>query len=124
MGAVTPRAGRRPADEAQGLHAILLDPQRHRLPGLEAHEDAVPPLRALLVVERLADLHALGNLEERVRHPAADDHLVDLCDEVLEQQDLVGDLGAAEDGEDGLGGRIQDLRAGPRRRWPRGAVVG
>ena len=67
-----------------------------------------PPgvLDAIGLGEALADGLALGE-EERVRHPAADDEDVDLAREVLEDLDLVRDLGAADDR--GVGpGRILD----------------
>ena len=39
-------------------------------------------------------------LQERVGHGAADQERVDLVDQVLDHLDLVGDLGAAEDGDE------------------------
>ena len=57
----------------------------------------------------VTDGHVLVDLEEGVGHAAADDHLVHLVDEVLDELDLVGDLGPAEDGEEGVLGRREDL---------------
>ena len=44
-----------------------------------------------------ADLHAVQLLEEGEGHAAPDDHLVDLVQHVLDELDLVLDLGAAQD---------------------------
>ena len=59
-------------------------------------EDRPRVLDAVGLGEALADGLALGE-QERVRHPAADDHHVDLVEQVLEHLDLVADLGAADD---------------------------
>ena len=53
----------------------------------------------VVLAEAVADGLAPG-LEERVGHGAADDDAVDLGDQVLDDADLVGDLGAAEDGHE------------------------
>ena len=58
--------------------------------------------------ERLADLDAL-RMQERIGHAAADHQRVDLGDEILQQVDLGGNLGAADDPDHGLGGGIQCL---------------
>ena len=57
--------------------------------------------RVELVVfdQRLADRLAL-RLEERVGHRAADEQPVDAAEQVLDDLDLVRDLGAAEDGDE------------------------
>mmetsp|Transcript_116799 Transcript_116799/g.302719 ORF Transcript_116799/g.302719 Transcript_116799/m.302719 type:complete len:439 (-) Transcript_116799:279-1595(-) len=71
-------------------------------------------VRTVLVEERLADLHAKANLQEGVGHAAAEDELVRLVDEVLDHKDLVGDLGAADNGRErtlNLAG-VEDLREG------------
>ena len=64
----------------------------------------------LLVVldERPAHVLALG-LEERVGHRSPDEDVVGLVQEVLDDRDLVLDLGAAEDGHVGLGRRMDGL---------------
>ena len=54
-------------------------------------------LRALGVEETVADRHALQDLLEGEGHAAADDDLVGLFEEIVDQRDLVGDLGPAED---------------------------
>ena len=56
-------------------------------------------LDAIRLGEALADGLALGE-QERVGHAAADDHDVDLVEQVLEHLDLVADLGAADDGRE------------------------
>jgi hypothetical protein len=43
-------------------------------------------------------LDVLERLLERKSHPTADDELVDLVQQILDQLDFVGDLGATEDG--------------------------
>ncbi len=50
----------------------------------------------LVFDERLADRPAL-RLEERVGHGAADEQRIDLAEQVLDDLELVRDLGAAED---------------------------
>jgi hypothetical protein len=57
---------------------------------------------------RVADGLAL-RLEQRVGHAAADDDGVDLLGQLLEDEDLVRDLRAAHDGDEGLVGIAQDL---------------
>ena len=56
--------------------------------------------RTLLVEERLADGHALADLQERVGHAADAHDAVRLVDEVLDDENLVRDLGAADDGRE------------------------
>lgn len=46
---------------------------------------------------------ALGD-EESISHAAADDKGIDLIEEVVDDADLVGDLCAAEDSDEGLFG--------------------
>ena len=53
--------------------------------------------------ERLAGGLALG-VEEGVGHAAADEDGVGLVEQVVDDFDLVGDLGAADDGDEGLVG--------------------
>ena len=53
-----------------------------------------------------------SDLEEGEGHAASDDHLVHLVEHVLDEQDLVGDLRAAEDGEHGLRGGVEHLGEG------------
>eukprot|EP00965_Chrysotila_dentata_P177165 5851593-Pleurochrysis_carterae.AAC.1 len=49
-------------------------------------------------------------LEESECHAAADDHLVHLGEQVLDELDLVAHLGAAQDGEQRLGRAVEHLR--------------
>ena len=58
--------------------------------------------------QTVAHLIAHG-LHEGVGHAAADDDLVHLGEQVLDDGDLVGDLGAAQDGHEGPGGVLQGL---------------
>mmetsp|Transcript_14825 Transcript_14825/g.34080 ORF Transcript_14825/g.34080 Transcript_14825/m.34080 type:complete len:405 (-) Transcript_14825:16-1230(-) len=67
-------------------------------------------LRALLVVQGPTDGHAVVDLQERVRHASADDHLVDLVQHVHDQLNLVRNLRAAQDGQHRLRGRLEHLR--------------
>ena len=66
-------------------------------------------LGAGLVEERVANADALEGLLEGEGHAAADDEQVDLVEQVVDQLDLVADLGAAEDGEEGTLGRLESL---------------
>ena len=59
--------------------------------------------------QALADGLALRE-QERVGHPAAEDQQVDLGQEVVDDLDLVGDLGAAEDGRERPLGCLEELR--------------
>lgn len=56
-----------------------------------------------------AGLEMPTNLEKRVRHPSANDHLVDLVEHVVDELDLVVDLGTAQDGEERTLGVRQHL---------------
>ncbi len=51
--------------------------------------------------ERLADVLSL-RLQKGVGHAAADDNGVDLFEQVVDDLDLIGDLGATDDGDEGL----------------------
>ena len=46
---------------------------------------------------------------EGVGHAADDDQRVDLVEQVVDDVDLAGDLGAADDGDEGLFGRFESL---------------
>ena len=59
-------------------------------------EDPASILDPVGLGEALADGLALGE-QERVRHAAAEDQQVDLGEQVVDDLDLVGHLGAAED---------------------------
>jgi hypothetical protein len=54
----------------------------------------------------------LKDLVEREGHAAADDDLVGLLEQVVDEGNLVGDLGAAEDGEQRAGRGLDDLGEG------------
>ncbi len=58
--------------------------------------------------ERLAGGDAEGALEG-VSHAADDDQRVDLVEQVVDDVDFAGDLGAADDGDEGLLGRFERL---------------
>ena len=55
-------------------------------------------LGAVLVEERLANVHAVDDLHERVGHPADAHDAVRLIDQILNHQNLVGDLRTSDDG--------------------------
>lgn len=54
-------------------------------------------------------LDVLKGLLEGEGHTASNDHGVDLVQQVLDQLDLVRDLGTSQDGEEGLLGLLEDL---------------
>jgi hypothetical protein len=62
-------------------------------------EEFLGDLRALGVVQAVTDLPFLEFLLEGEGHAAADDELVGFLEEVVDEGDLVRDLGAAEDGQ-------------------------
>jgi len=66
-------------------------------------------LGAGLVEERIADGDVVERLLKGEGHTAADDEGVDLVEEVVDELDLVRDLGAAEDGEEGPLGGLEGL---------------
>lgn len=66
-------------------------------------------LGASLIEERVADGHVLEGLLEGEGHATADDEGVDLVEQVVDQLDLVGNLGTAENGEEGALGRLENL---------------
>ena len=72
-------------------------------------DDIADDLGAGLVEEAVADLDALQGLLEGEGHGARDDQAVDLGQQVVDQLDFVGDLGAAEDGQEGARGVLQRL---------------
>ena len=72
-------------------------------------EDPLRVVDAVVLGEALADALALGQ-QERVGHPAAEDEQVDLGEQVVDDGDLVGHLGAAEDGREWALGRLEQLR--------------
>ena len=68
-------------------------------PFLGAALDVARGVEQVFLDQRLADRHA-PRLEEGVGHRAADQQRVDLGDQVLDDLELVGDLGAAEHGDE------------------------
>ena len=105
----------------QDLDAGLLRPLQVGPAGVEL----------VLLEEALADLVALG-LEEGEHHAAADEQLVGLAEQVVDDAELVGDLRAAEDhdvgprGVDGQPAQHVDLgghQAAHRGRQPQRHVV-
>lgn len=72
-------------------------------------DDLADDLAAGFVEETVADLDVLQGLLEGEGHGAGDDEAVDLGQEVVDQLDLVGDLGATEDGEEGTGWVLKSL---------------
>lgn len=66
-------------------------------------------LGAGLIEEGGANGHFVESLLEGESHATADDEGVDLLKEVVDQLDLVGDLGTAEDGEEGALGGLEGL---------------
>lgn len=73
-------------------------------------DEAGDLLAAVFVEERVADADILERLLEGEGHAAADDQDVDLVEQVVDQLNLVADLGAAEDGEEGTLGLLEGLR--------------
>lgn len=57
-------------------------------------------LAASLIEQAVANLDALKGLLEGERHATADDERVDLAEKVIDQLDLVADLGTSKDGEE------------------------
>lgn len=73
-------------------------------------DEAGDLLAAAFVEERAADADILERLLEGEGHAAADNQDVDLVEQVVDQLDLVADLGATEDSEEGALGLLQRLR--------------
>ena len=82
--------------------ATMTSDREHQLDAalFRDRDDLAGVLDAIRLGQALADRLALGE-EEGVGHPAADDEDVDLAREVVEDLDLVGDLGAADDRGEG-----------------------
>ena len=71
-------------------------------------EDPLRVIDAVVLGEALADALALRQ-QEGVGHPAAEDEQVDLGEQVVDDGDLVGHLGAAEDRREWPLGRLEEL---------------
>ena len=72
-------------------------------------QDPAGVLDAVGLGQALADRLALRQ-QERVGHPATEDQQVDLGQQMVDDPDLVRDLGAAEDGRERSLGRLEELR--------------
>ena len=79
-----------------------------QLAAFSLFHDAQRGRRQILFRQRLADADAL-RMQKRVGHAAADHERVDLADEIFQQIDLGGNLGAADDRDHGFGRRFQRL---------------
>lgn len=66
-------------------------------------------LAAGLVEERVTNLHVLKSLLEGESHTTTDDEAVDLAEEVVNELNLVRDLGTTEDGKEGTLGLLKGL---------------
>lgn len=66
-------------------------------------------LAASLIEQAVADLDALKSLLEGEGHATTDDERVDLAEKVVDQLDLVADLGTSEDGEEWALGALNGL---------------
>lgn len=66
-------------------------------------------LGSVLVKQRVSNLDVLEGLLEGESHTASDDEGVDLVEQVVDQLDLVGDLGTSKDGKEGSLGVLQSL---------------
>ena len=64
-------------------------------------------LRAFGVEEAVPDLHAFEHLFESEGHAAADDDLVGLVEEVVDERDFVRDFRPTEDGEQRARGVVE-----------------
>ncbi len=74
---------------------------RKRTPFCSAFARAAYDIQLVEFDERLADVLS-ARLQEGVGHAATDDNGVDLFEQVVDDLDLVGDLGATDDGDEGL----------------------
>ena len=88
-------------DREEDLDALLLGLLQHLAGALDP----------VLLLEGHADGHALGE-EEGVGHAATDDEGVGGVDQVIEDADLGGHLGAADDGDEGTLGLGEDRGQG------------
>src|SRR5262249_16320898 len=96
--------------EARGDDVVLGEEDRDAH-ALGLHDRLEDEVDLVLLDERLADLVVL-RLEEGVAHAAGDEDRVDLLEEVVDDLELVGDLGAAEDRDERLLGLDEDAAEG------------
>ena len=91
------------------LAADVVHGQQHaHALGLGLFEHLLGQVELVVLAQGVADAAAQGLLEG-VGHAAADDQGVDLVQQVVDDADLVGDLGAAQDRDKGTGGILQRL---------------
>ena len=109
-----------PAATTASTGSTMLTPRRRAASSVE---------RAISIAidldQRLADA-VTERAQEREGHAAADDERVDLREQVLDERDLVGDLGAAEHGDQrprrGLEDAAQRLQLAPHEQAGRGRL--
>ncbi len=77
--------------------------------GLSLLHDFTDDLATGLVEQTVSDLDTLKSLLEGECHTTGNDQAVDLGEKVVDQLDLVRDLGASEDSEEGALGRFEGL---------------
>lgn len=77
--------------------------------GLGLLDKLANSLGTVLVEERVTDGDVLESLLEGESHTTADDEGVDLVEEVVDELDLVRDLGTTEDGKEGSLGLLKSL---------------
>ncbi len=93
--------------EAVGEHVIDGEQDLHAL-GFALGEGFLGDVDLVFFYERLAGGDAEGTLEG-VRHSADDDQGIYLVQQVIDDVDLAGDFGAADDGDEGLFGSFESL---------------
>merc|ERR1719456_1762640 len=79
---------------------------------LSCRHDLRNNLRALLVKKRRTNVCAVQNLRKRESHAAADDHLVDLGCQILDELNLVRHLRATKNSEHRAGRVVENLGEG------------
>lgn len=72
-------------------------------------DDVADGLAASLVEQTVTDLDVLQGLLEGEGHATGDDQAVDLGQQVVDQLDLVGDLGTTKDGQERARGALKSL---------------
>jgi hypothetical protein len=88
---------------------LLRDDVIHRKHDFAGFQQALRLIQFLRLESRRADRVTL-RLEERVAHRAADEDLVDAVQQVLDDTDLVRDLGSPENGNERPGWLFEYLR--------------
>jgi len=72
-------------------------------------DEVADNLGTCLVKKRVSNADTLQSLLEGERHTAADDQLVDLGDQVVDELDLVGNFRTSEDGKERAFGALESL---------------